>query len=365
MSFSVVFHIHLHNHLKSYSFFKIGTDHDYENTQANVENTWRYVQECLLPTTHLLKQVLTENPELQVALAISGTALDLFQKHQPKAIEALQQLVSTQQVGFVTTPYYHSAASEYSVREWHTQIQQHQAALKAIFRVESTVYMASAWLPHTAEQLDSLVSLGIQQAVVRQNTVQTQQIQVIPIEQKLSEIIEKRFSDKSWEFYPLYADQYLHWLQEKLQQENHITLFWDMQTFGLWNTSATGIFDFLAYFLKNINQKMTCLPLSAVNTTYEVSSHQETPLLQTRLQTDALQKLFLLEEKLEGLKENSFIETWRKLQDLDYFLQMSADKCLPTYRTPYDAYINYMNILSDFEMMVRFSQKTAAANKKK
>lgn len=365
MSFSIVFHIHLHNHLKPYNFFKIGTDHEYEHTQANVENTWRYVQECLLPTANVLQQVLAENPALHIALAISGTALDLLQKHQPKAIEVLQQLGSTKQVSFITTPYYHSAASEYSVTEWHTQIQQHQAALKAIFGAESTVYMASAWLPHTAEQLKSLVALGIQQVLVQQNTIQTQELQVIPIEQKLSEIVEKRFSDKNWEFYPLYADQYLYWVQEKLQQENHITLFWDMQTFGLWNTSDTGIFDFLAYFLKSITQKITCLPLSDVNTVYEVSSYQETPLLQTRLQTDALQKLFLLEEKLAEQKETNLTTTWRKLQDLDYFLQMSAEKCMPTYRTPYDAYINYMNILSDFEMVVRFSQKTATVKKKK
>ena len=74
------------------------------------------------------------------------------------------------------------------------------------------------------------------------------------------------------------------------------------------------------------------------------------------MQQDALNALYLLESRVKGCPDQTFLKTWRLLQVSDYFLYMntrneafpgSAHPAMPG-NSPYDVYINYMNILTDF-----------------
>ncbi|HEX6799552.1 MAG TPA: hypothetical protein VF116_17730 [Ktedonobacterales bacterium] len=59
----------------------------------------------------------------------------------------------------------------------------------------------------------------------------------------LSDDVGYRFSNKSWESWPLTADTYAEWLRETWGE--FVFLGWDYETFGEHHWASTGIFDFL------------------------------------------------------------------------------------------------------------------------
>ncbi|MDW8289039.1 MAG: hypothetical protein RMJ89_13275 [Flammeovirgaceae bacterium] len=76
------------------------------------------------------------------------------------------------------------------------------------------------------------------------------------------------------------------------------------------------------------------------------------------MQKDAIKKLYQLEKKVVASQNPSFLETWRNLQAHQHLFYMqtkihSNHQILSNpFQTPFDAYISFMNILSDFELVV-------------
>jgi alpha-amylase len=74
------------------------------------------------------------------------------------------------------------------------------------------------------------------------------------------------------------------------------------------------------------------------------------------MQKDAIQGLYLLEQEAKAHPDPAILLAWRYLQDSDHFRYMNTkqlaevkDSAVNTpYHSPYDAYINFMNILTDF-----------------
>ena len=76
------------------------------------------------------------------------------------------------------------------------------------------------------------------------------------------------------------------------------------------------------------------------------------------MERDALETVYSLKEKVLADGGEGIVRTWRRLQTSDHFYYMctkwfsdgDVHKYFNPYGTPYDAYINYMNVLSDFKM---------------
>jgi alpha-amylase len=60
---------------------------------------------------------------------------------------------------------------------------------------------------------------------------------------KLSDDVGYRFSNRSWESYPLFADTYAEWLRSTWG--DFACIGWDYETFGEHHWAGTGIFDFI------------------------------------------------------------------------------------------------------------------------
>jgi alpha-amylase len=60
----------------------------------------------------------------------------------------------------------------------------------------------------------------------------------------LSDDVGYRFSNRTWESFPLYAEQYAHWLRAAWGE--FVFIGWDFETFGEHHWPGTGIFDFMA-----------------------------------------------------------------------------------------------------------------------
>lgn len=83
------------------------------------------------------------------------------------------------------------------------------------------------------------------------------------------------------------------------------------------------------------------------------------------IQKDAFQSLKELEQPVKESSDNKLLEVWRNLQTSDHFYYMSTKKLndgnihsyFSHYPSPYEAFINYMNTLRDFTLLVKEAPK--------
>jgi alpha-amylase len=109
----------------------------------------------------------------------------------------------------------------------------------------------------------------------------------------------------------------------------------------------------------------TLQPVSAISIPSPISWADEerdiTAWLGNELQVAALDKLYSLAGKVNKCEDELIKKDWEYLQSSDHFYYMAtkffSDGAVHAYfnpyETPYDAFMNYMNVLSDFEIRLR------------
>jgi len=199
---------------------------------------------------------------------------------------------------------------------------------------------------------------------------------------KLSDDIAFRFSNKGWPEYPLTAEKYVKWLNQAPENEEVINLFMDYETFGEHQWKETGIFDFLKALPETVLKQSPFTfstpsevarklqVVSAVNVPNPISWADEerdlTAWLGNELQNEAFNKLYSLGDKVYKSGDEALKQDYAYLQVSDHFYYMSTKffsdgevhSYFNPYDTPYDAFINYMNVLSDFEIRVNASGRS-------
>ena len=193
----------------------------------------------------------------------------------------------------------------------------------------------------------------------------------------LSDDIAFRFSDKSWQDWPLTGDKYLGWIKASAQNDEIVNLFMDYETFGEHQKAQSGIFDFMRYFPEVVikdGEFEFVTPEQAARKHKAVASldvpdpiswadeeRDTSAWLGNELQSDAFNKLYSITEKLSLVKDNEQLwSDFGHLQESDHFYYMctkffsdgAVHKYFNPYDTPYEAFINYMNVLSDFILRV-------------
>jgi alpha-amylase len=175
----------------------------------------------------------------------------------------------------------------------------------------------------------------------------------------------------------LTADKYATWINKLSSKSELINIFLDYETFGEHNWKETGIFDFLYHMPGAILKKTpfkfmtpneiadTLQPVSAISIPSPISWADEerdlTAWLGNELQVAALDKLYSLAGKVNQCQDGLIRKDWEYLQSSDHFYYMAtkffSDGAVHAYfnpyDTPYDAFMNYMNVLSDFEIRLK------------
>jgi alpha-amylase len=75
------------------------------------------------------------------------------------------------------------------------------------------------------------------------------------------------------------------------------------------------------------------------------------------MQSNALHAIYRLEQTIKETGDEQLIADWRMLQTSDHFYYMctkyfadgDVHKYFNPYNSPYDSYINFMNVLSNLE----------------
>ncbi len=390
---AVCFYFQVHQPLRHrhFSVFDIGRNLPYEDENLNRQIIEKVAEKCYLPTNRLMYELIKRHQgKFRIAFSLSGVLLEQLERYRPEVLESFLALARTGGVEFLAETYYHSLVSLYSLPEFRDQVALHREKIEALFHVtprafRNTELIYTNKLAREVENMGYEVTLaegadrilGWRSPNYVYRAVECQKIRVLLRNYRLSDDIAFRFSDHSWVEYPLVADKFAHWVHEAGKDSQTINLFMDYETFGEHQWAETGIFEFLRILPEKIlsNSDFTFLTPSEVAQTYEPVGELDVPepmswadverdlsaWVGNHMQNDALQTLYGLEQEVRKTGDKELLDQWRKLQTSDYFYYMctkwfadgDVHKYFNPYPSPYEAYINYMNILDDFSRRVR------------
>lgn len=389
------FQVHQPIRLRKYHFFDIGKNDDYYDDFANRSLTRRIAWNCYLPANRMMLDLIRKyGKNFKVSFSITGLAIRQFQMYAPEVIDSFRELAATGCVEFLAETYSHSLACLVDEKEFKLQVKRHTELMKELFGVKPMTFRNTE-LVYSDEIGEMVARMGYTTMLtegarhilgwkspdfVYTNSINPK-LKLLLKNFRLSDDIAFRFSDHSWDQWPLTADKYASWLNASGGEI--VNLFMDYETLGEHQSSETGIFDFFASlpehvfhstdfeFLTPAEAAAKHQPVAPLHVPYPISWADEerdlTAWLGNELQNEAFEELYKTGNKLYNLKDEKLLTDFDRLQASDHFYYMCtklfSDGAIHHYFTPYDtpyeAFINYMNVLSDF--ILRVDNAVAAA----
>jgi alpha-amylase len=390
-SVCLYFQVHQPYRLKKYRFFNLGNDHYYYDDYLNRSIMERVAAKSYIPMNNLLLDLIKKHgKDFKISFSISGAALDQFQQYTPQVLASFRQLAQTGNVEFLIETYAHSLASLKSKAEFVRQVKMHKAKIKELFGVNAQTFRNTE-LVYSDEIGETVSELGFSTMLTEgakhilgwksPNFVYTNalnpRLKVLLRNYQLSDDIAFRFSDQDWSEWPLTTDKFSDWLSKMSPKEQVLNLFMDYETFGEHQWSETGIFEFMRLLPEKILAKGTLdfktpsevskeyQPIADIHVPNPISWADEerdlTAWLGNEIQDEAFDKLYALELSMRNCQDPGLQNDWLKLQASDHFYYMctkwfsdgDVHEYFTPYNSPYEAFINYMNVLSDFQLRIK------------
>ena len=387
-SICLYFQVHQPTRLRLYRFFDIGKDSHYYDDFANRAILKRIAQKCYLPMNELLLEAVKKNKgKFKLAFSITGSALEQFDRYAPEVIDSFRKLAETGCVEFLCETYNHSLSSLVSQQEFEHQVNKHKAAIEQYFGVTPKTFRNTELIYSDAIGA-AVYDLGFKTMLTEgarhimgwrspnyiYNNDLKPDLKLLLRNYGLSDDIAFRFSNRGWQEWPLTVEKFVGWL--KASEGDIINLFMDYETFGEHQGAECGIFEFMralpdavakdkelefvtperaAAKHKSVGDLSVPQPISWADEERDTSAW-----LGNELQQDAFNKLYALQEKLSILNDAALWNDFGHLQESDHLYYMctkffsdgEVHKRFNPYDTPYEAFINYMNVLSDFIIRV-------------
>ena len=400
-SICLYFQVHQPYRLRTYRFFNIGDDHNYYDDYQNRSIIRRVADKCYLPANKMMQELIREyGSTFKISYSISGTALDQLQAYAPEVIESFRQLAKTGCVEFLAETYSHSLASMSNKEEFFLQIDQHSDAIEKLFgqrpvtfRNTELIYSDSIGEMVAEKGFTTMMTEGARNILgwkspnyMYCNAINPK-LKLLLRNFRLSDDIAFRFSTQTWPEWPLTAEKFAGWLKAIDAKEEVVNVFIDYETIGERQWKETGIFDFFrslpktvlsqSNFTFNTPRELTdrLQPIASLHVPFPISWADEerdlTSWLGNELQDEAFTKLFLTWDKVKDCKRPDILRDWGRLQTSDHFYYMctkwfsdgAVHKYFNPYSSPYEAFINYMNVLSDF--IIRLEDSIDVTSKEK
>ena len=338
----------------------------------------------------LIKMARESEGAFKVALSLSGVGLEQLERYAPQVIDLLQELSETGCVEFIAEPYSHGLASlapngEQSFRD---EVKRQVDKINQLFGQKPKVFRNSSLIYD--DEIGGLVAdmgfkgiltegakhiLGWKSPHYLYHCVQNPNLKVFTRDYKLSDDISLRFSNPSWEAYPLMADKYMDWIAQSPEEDGVFNIFMELCALGIYQPLSSNILDFI-YNLPKAAKKLgigfqtpsevikTHKSVSEVEVPYPMSWNDEerdiSCWLGNVMQREAFDKLYSIGERVILTNDKHLRQDWDYLQASNNFRFMttknnavSMDRGI--YESPYDAFTNYMNILGDFLQRVNWA----------
>ena len=337
-------------------------------------------------------KLIRQHPQIRVAFSISGITIDQLEESAPEVLDSFRRLAETGNVDFLTETHFHSLACINPGNEFEFQVAKHQRKILKHFGVLSKVFRNTELIysENTGERLQRLGFNGVMidgiDRVLGDQTChrlyksrQAPELKLLLRDYRLSDDIAFRFGQG---IPGLTAGQYIGWLNAIPPHENFVNLGMDYETFGEHQKKDSGIFAFLEDLFTGLVRAENFRFVTPSEAVEMLEATAELPIpgfiswadeerdlsawLGNEMQRDAFDTLMKMETDIKDLHDKAMLNEWRTLQTSDHFYYMSTKKgsdggvhhYFSPYPSPYEAFINYMNMLTDFALRVKI-QKAA------
>lgn len=385
------FQVHQPFRLRRYRFFEMGHEHYYYDDFMNESILRKIASNCYLPANRLLLDLIRKHKgKFRLTFSLTGIVIDQFRLYAPEVLASFRELAETGCVEFLAETNSHSLASLMKRDRFENQVRIHREKMLEFIGYDPTS-IRNTELIYSDEIGSWMAEMGYKATVTEGakhilgwkspnfmycNAINPR-LKVLLRNYTLSDDIAFRFSNKNWSSYPLTADKYASWVKGLASASEIVNIFMDYETFGEHQKKETGIFDFLKHLPEVIIRKtpfsfMTVSeaadhyqPVSLLHVPSPISWADEerdlTAWMGNELQTAAVTKLYSLADRVIRCNSDQLQRDWVYLQSSDHFYYMStkffSDGAVHAYfnpyENPYQAFMNYMNVLSDFEIRLK------------
>jgi alpha-amylase len=382
---SVCFYFQVHQPLRLRHYTVFDNSDQYFDDHKNAMICRKVAHKCYLPANRLLLKLIRRfGGQFKVAYSLTGVLLEQLQRYSPEVISTFDALAETGCVEFLAETYYHSLSSLYSRAEFVDQVSKHIETIDHLFGQKPRVFRNTELIYDN--DLAALVeSMGDFEAVITEGADHIlgprspdfvyqpkacRKLKLLLKNYSLSDDIAFRFSNRNWPEWPLTADKFARWISNINGNGNAVNLFMDYETFGEHQWEDTGIFNFMWHLPEEIlrhpdndfktpSEVVRTYPaIDTVDVPHVISwadtERDVSAWLGNAMQSSAVHELYRLERKIKETGDERLITDWRKLQASDHFYYMcikyfadgDVHRYFNPYDSPYDSYINFMNVLN-------------------
>jgi alpha-amylase len=385
---SVCFYFQVHQPMRLRHYTVFDRDDRYFDENKNAAICRKVANKCYLPMNRLLLKLVHQyKGRFRIAYSLTGVVLEQLQRYAPEVLSTFHALAAPGCVEFLAETYYHSLSFLYSRREFVEQVKRHVEAIENLFGQTPTVFRNTeliynndlALLIEAMGCFDAILAegadhvLGYRSANFVYRPKGCRHVKLLMKNYSLSDDVAFRFSNRQWVQWPLTAEKFARWISAVNGNGQVVNLFMDYETFGEHQWEDTGIFDFMRHlpdevlkhpdnnFLTPSEVVARYEPMDTVDVPHVVSwADTERDLsawLGNPMQSNAIYELYRLEKKIKRSGDREILSDWRRLQTSDHFYYMctkyfadgDVHKYFNPYDSPYDSYINFMNVLDHLQ----------------
>ncbi len=385
---SVCFYFQVHQpyRLRHYTIFDRTSD--YFDGFKNAEICRKVAQKCYLPTNRALLELIERHGrQFKVSFSITGTVLEQFAEYAPEVLASFQYLAATGCVEFLSETYHHSLSFLFSPDEFASQVAAHRQLVRDLFGQTPQVFRNTE-LIYNNQVAEAVARIGGFKAILAEGADHIlgyrspnflyrpkgcKHLKLLLKNYSLSDDIAFRFSNRNWVEWPLTAAKFSQWVNAVNGNGNVVNLFMDYETLGEHQWEDTGIFEFMRHLPEEIlkhpdnNFKTPSEVVASYDAVGEVDVRHMISWADTErdlsawlgnpMQSNAIHELYRLEKKIKRTNDEQILSDWRRLQVSDHFYYMctkyfadgDVHKYFNPYDSPYDSYINFMNVLDHLQ----------------
>ncbi|MCU0917740.1 MAG: glycoside hydrolase family 57 protein [Planctomycetes bacterium] len=385
---SVCFYFQVHQPLRLRHYTVFDNDDRYFDEDKNAAICRKVANKCYLPANRtLLKLIQRHRGRFRIAYSLTGVLLEQLERYCPEVLSTFHALAQTGCVEFLAETYYHSLSFLYSRQEFVEQVKKHMVTIRELFGQTPTVFRNTELIYNNDLGLlieamgcfDAVITegadhiLGYRNANFVYRPRGCRRLKLLLKNYSLSDDIAFRFSNRNWAEWPLTAEKFGHWIGAINGCGHIVNLFMDYETLGEHQWEDTGIFEFMRHLPDEVfkHPDNNFKTPSEVAAAYEPADVVDVPhviswadterdlsaWLGNPMQSNALHELYRLEKKIKRSGDPRLLADWRRLQTSDHFYYMctkyfsdgDVHKYFNPYDSPYDSYINFMNVLDHLQ----------------
>lgn len=383
------FQIHHPFHFRTFRFFDVGESKSWYDDSRNEREIQEAVTNYYLPTNNFfLKLIHKAKGKFKLSYHISGTSLEQFKMYAPIMLNSFRQLADTGQVEFTGGTASHSIASLADKKdEFKRQIALNKEEIEYYFGQIPQLF-ANSDLLFTNQIAETVAELGYQTIFTNgaKKILQWRSPNFLYSGKDLNGIkIFFRNESISNEFSSLLCgpgnlekpeqmEQFFAILNTIRPEEPLVNIYLNYKLMGGIGLDIKQ--RFFGIFVSKIIEDQTfnfSLPSGIAgqfSPVGEIGSEEPVCWVEhfhsswypgNELQKEAMKQLLKLEKQVVGSTDPNLKTDWLYLQTSDQFQLMDEnhpdynEHCnfQSAYKTRYDAFINFMNILEDFRLRLK------------